>query len=77
VLPGVLSGGPGTWAVNAGRAEPVLLYPLQALGKMDKAGALGAAGDRSKPVSWDGASLQVSFYTCASFEPQSKRSVVR
>jgi hypothetical protein len=32
---------------------------LQALDKMDKAGALGSASDRSKPVSWNGASLQV------------------
>jgi hypothetical protein len=35
---------------------------VQALDKMDKAGALGTASDRSKPVSWDGAALQVS--TC-------------
>jgi hypothetical protein len=32
----------------------------QALDKMDKAGALGSASDRSKPVSWNGASLQVN-----------------
>ena len=37
--------------------------PLQALDKMDKAGALGTASDRSKPVSWDGASLQVSTFS--------------
>ena len=35
---------------------------MQALDKMDKAGAIGSASDRSKPVSWDGAALQVS--TC-------------
>ena len=40
--------------------RPPRFPPLQALDKMDKAGALGTASDRSKPVSWDGASLQVS-----------------
>ena len=39
---------------------------MQALDKMDKAGALGAASDRSKPVSWDGAALQVSS-TCSTY----------
>jgi hypothetical protein len=32
----------------------------EALDKMDKAGAIGSASDRSKPVSWDGAALQVN-----------------